>query len=70
MAEHELEKSEKSFITLNFSDVLGLGKAAEKLTPTANKIVTGLAKCLSPALDAAKIYLESRAMGQLIVTRP
>jgi hypothetical protein len=61
MGNNEKEKAGSSLISVNFSDVLGLGKAAEKLSPAAVKVVEGLGKLLDPGLSAAKIYLDTRA---------
>ena len=63
MSEINSESKKPSLISFEFSDVLGLGKAAEKLSPAAEKIVDGLGKCINPALGATKIYLEARARG-------
>jgi hypothetical protein len=61
MENSESEKANSSLISLNVSDVLGLGKAAEKLSPVANKVLEGVGKIIDPGLSATKVYLETRA---------
>ncbi len=56
----------QSLVSISVSDVFGIGKAAEKLSPAANKILEGLAKVVDPALSAAKIYMDERARGAAI----
>ncbi len=55
-----------SLVSVNVSDVLGLGKMAEKFSPAAVKVVEGLGKILDPGLNAAKVYLETRAKGAAV----
>lgn len=48
---------------VSISDILGLGKAAEKLTPVAQKVVEAVAGGLGKVYEPASIYLNSRAQN-------
>lgn len=57
------DSTRSSLISIQLSDVFGLGKAAEQLSPAAGKVVEALVKLPDPGLSAAKIYLDARARG-------
>ncbi len=61
MSVENSDSKESSLVSVNISDVFGLGKMAETFSPAAMKVVEGLGKILDPGLSAAKVYLESRA---------
>lgn len=55
--------AESSLFSVMISDVLGIGKAAEKLSPAATKIVEGMGALFSPFIESSRVYLEARARG-------
>jgi len=52
-----------SAISINITDLFGLGKAAETMKPATNKIIEGLSNALGIFTSPARIYLEERAFN-------
>ncbi len=63
MSEEDEKPASASMVSVNVTDVLGLGKATETLAPAGQKIAEAVGRLVDPFVGAFKIYSEIRAEG-------